>query len=284
MRKGAAKARELEPDIYLPFTRHVTETVISLSTRALITVIKLDGVSFETAATSDLNDLHAKLNLTLRNVADERLALWTHLVRRRSTDYPESEFRSTFAAALDAKYRERLQGEHLFRNDLYLTLVWHPGRSAAEAANDFFRRHGRAAGTLTEVDAGPLKSLSDASRDMVAALERYGARPLGLIERDGLVFSEPMELLHALASGEWLSVPLPQGPIGPALYTNRIIFGREALEIRGACGSRFAGMFGIKEYPASTKPGLLNALLSSPFELVLTQSFAFLSRPTPRRC
>ncbi|MBM3552269.1 MAG: VirB4 family type IV secretion/conjugal transfer ATPase [Alphaproteobacteria bacterium] len=278
MRKAAVKARELEPDIYLPFTRHVTETVIGLSTRALITVIKLDGVSFETAATSDLNDLHAKLNLTLRNIADERLALWTHLVRRRSTDYPEGEFRSAFAAALDAKYRERLQGERLFRNDLYLTLVWHPGRGASEAANDFFRKLGRAAGALSEVDVDSLKRLSDASRDTVAALERYGARPLGLIERDGLVFSEPMELLHALASGEWLSVPLPQGPIGPALYTNRLIFGREALEIRGSGGSRFVGMFGIKEYPASTRPGLLNALLSSPFELVLTQSFAFLSK------
>ena len=37
-------------------------------------------------------------------------------------------------------------------------------------------------------------------------------------------------------------------------------------------------MFGIKEYPASTRPGLLNGLLSLPFELVLTQSFAFLSK------
>ena len=46
----------------------------------------------------------------------------------------------------------------------------------------------------------------------------------------------------------------------------------------GAGGSRFAGMFGIKEYPASTRPGLLNALLSAPFELILTQSFAFLSK------
>jgi type IV secretion system protein VirB4 len=278
MRRGTAKARELEPDIYLPFTRHVTETVIGLSTRALITVVKLDGVSFETAAMSDLNDLHAKLNLTLRNVADERLALWTHLVRRRSTEYPEGKFRSAFSTALDAKYRERLQGEQLFRNELYLTLVWHPGRGATEAASDFFRRLGRASGALTEVDADSLKRLSDASRDLIAALERYGARPLGLIDRNGIVFSEPMAVLHALASGEWLPVPLPQGPIGPALYTNRIIFGREALEIRGGGGSRFAGMFGIKEYPASTRPGLLNALLSAPFEVILTQTFAFLSK------
>ena len=50
------------------------------------------------------------------------------------------------------------------------------------------------------------------------------------------------------------------------LYTNRLIFGREALEIRGAGGSRYAGMLGLKEYPASTKPGMFDGLLSLPFE------------------
>ena len=278
MRDAAVKARELEPDVYLPFVRHVTETVISLSTRALITVIRLDGASFETAETADLNDLHAKLNLTLRNVADDRLALWTHLVRRQSSDYPRGEFRSPFAAALDAQYRERLQGEALFRNDLYLTLVWHPGRGTTDAAAAFFKRLGRAAGVAAEVDADALKRLNDAAHDLIAALERYGARIVGLVERAGIVFSEAMELLHGVASGEWLPTPLPQGPIGPALYSNRVIFGREALEIRCAGGSRYAGMFGIKEYPASTRPGLLNALLSARFELILTQSFAFLSK------
>ena len=46
MRNAAARAREIESDVYLPFGRHVTDTVISLSTRALITVIKIDGTSF----------------------------------------------------------------------------------------------------------------------------------------------------------------------------------------------------------------------------------------------
>ena len=274
----AAKAREIESDVYLPFGRHVTDTVISLSTRALITVIRIDGTSFETAEAADLNDLHAKLNLTLRNIADDRLALWSHLVRRQTSDYPSGTFRSTFSAALDAQYRERLRSEALFRNDLYLTLVWHPGRATTDAAAAFFKRLGRASGRSVEVDSEALKRLDDATRDVVAALERYGARAVGLVDRDGIVFSEAMELLHAVTSGEWMPMPLPQGPIGPALYSNRIIFGREALEIRSAGGSRFAGMFGIKEYPASTRPGLLNALLSAPFELILTQSFAFLSK------
>ena len=38
MRNAALKTREIGPEVYLPFGRHVTDTVISLTTRALLTV------------------------------------------------------------------------------------------------------------------------------------------------------------------------------------------------------------------------------------------------------
>lgn len=272
------KAREVDPAVNLPFTRHVTPEVIASSNRALITSIRCEGVSFETADAADLNDLHTKLNLTLRNIADDRLALWTHVIRTRDIAYPGGAFRSAFAHDLDEAYRRRLLADDLFRNELILTLVWHPGRDTAERAAAFFSRLGRANRAGAEVDAEALKKLEDVTRDVVAALGRYGPRRLTLYDRAGLVFSEPMEFLHHLVSGERLPMPLVQGPIGPALYTNRLIFGREALEVRTPGGSRFAGMLGLKEYPASTRPGLLDGLLGLPFELVTTQSFAYLAK------
>ncbi|MGD9540297.1 VirB4 family type IV secretion/conjugal transfer ATPase [Methylocystis sp.] len=272
------KAREVESGVHLPYLRHVTRHVISLSTRALITTIRLSGVSFETADAVDLNDLHAKLNLTLRNIADERLALWTHIVRRRASDYPEGALRSEFARELDQAYRARLVSETLLSNELYLTLVWHPGRDATERASLFFSRLARAQRAGAEVDAFGLKKLDDVTRDLMAALNRYRPRRLGLVERHGVVFSEIGSLLQELVACENLPFPLIQGPIGPALYANRLIFGRETIEIRGPGGSRFAGMLAFKDYPATTRPGLLDGLLAAPFELVLAQSFAFLGK------
>ena len=146
MRNAALKTREIEPDVYLPFGRHVTDTVISLTTRALLTVIRIDGTSFETAETADLNDLHAKLNLTLRNVADP-----TAGAMDPSGASPDV---GSIRTALSARHlRPRLMrniatgfaSEALFRNDLYLTLVWHPGRATTDAAAAFFKRLGRAA-------------------------------------------------------------------------------------------------------------------------------------------
>ena len=138
------KAREVESGVHLPYLRHVNEHVISLSTRALITTIRLSGISFETADAADLNDLHTKLNLTLRNIADERLALWTHVICRRASDYPDGAFCADFARELDEAYRARLVSETLYGNELYLTLVLHPGRDAAERASLFFSRLGNA--------------------------------------------------------------------------------------------------------------------------------------------
>ena len=201
-----------------------------------------------------------------------------HVIRSRDKAYPEGTFRSAFARDLDAAYRAQLLRTELFRNDLILTLVWHPGRDAAERAAAFFARLGKAGRSGAEVDTEALKKLEDVARDLIAALERYGPHRLTLYQREGLVFSEPMEFLHELIAGERLPMPLVHGPIGPALYTNRLIFGREALEIRGAGGSRYAGMLGLKEYPASTKPGMFDDLLSLPFELIVSQSFAFLSK------
>ena len=272
------QAREIEPQTYLPYTRHVTPNVISLSTRALMTMLQLDGIAFETADAGDLNDLHTKLNLLWRNVADERLAIWTHLIRRRASTYPEGTFRSAFARDLDAKYRARMVESELYANELYLTLVWHPGRDLGDATAAFFRRLARAQRSGAEVDGQALEKLEHATRDVVASLERYDPRVLGLVERDGILFSEPTQVLNAIVSGEHLPMPLIAGPIGPAIYTDRVIFGREALEIRSPGGSRYAGMFGFKEYPAATRPGMLGGLLSAPFELILTQSLAFMSK------
>ncbi|WP_235920676.1 VirB4 family type IV secretion/conjugal transfer ATPase [Brucella tritici] len=275
---ATTKKREIEPETFIPFVRHVDERVIALDSRALMVMIALEGVSFETADTLDLNALHRDLNTLYRNIADERLALWTHVIRRRDNQYPEGDFRTPFSRRLNEKYRQRMVGEDLFRNDLYLTLVWHPGRDPAERLAELFSRLRKARRGGVEHDEEALKHLNDATIDVEAGLKRFGPRVLTLYEHEGVVFSEPSEVLHQLVGGRRERVPLTQGRVSSAIYSDRVIVGREAIEIRHEGSSRYAGMFGFKEYPARTRPGMLGGLLTVPFELVLTQSFSFLSK------
>ena len=138
------RSRELGPETFIPYVRHIDETTIALDSRTLIVMIALEGVSFETADVLDLNALHRDLNTLYRNIADERLALWTHLIRRRDIDYPDGTFATPFSAALNEKYRERMVHEDLFRNDLYLTILWSPARDPAEKAAKLLSRLRRA--------------------------------------------------------------------------------------------------------------------------------------------
>lgn len=272
-----ARGRELDPTRTLPYARHLNERLVSLDTGALILCFRLDGASFETADIRDLNDRHTKLNGTWRNLASDRLAVWHHLVRRPADPPPAGVFRSAFARALDADYRERLGRERMFVNELYLTLVLHPGREAADRTQAWVGRLLKASHVdLVTEDA--VRRLEDAGQDLLQHLARYGAQVLSTYEQDGLMFSGPLEMLRLVMTGDPARVPLVRGHLGAAIYTARIIFGREALEVRDVASAHFAGLLGIKEYPASTRPGLWDALLSAPFPLVASQSFSFLSK------
>ena len=74
----------------------------ALDSGALMMVFQVAGASFETADARDLNDWHLKLNQAWRNLADERLAVWHHIVRREVPPEPSRGHRSAFAAGLAA--------------------------------------------------------------------------------------------------------------------------------------------------------------------------------------
>lgn len=276
------KSRELGPETFIPYLRHVDENTIALESRALMVIIALDGVSFETADVLDINALHRDLNTLHRNIADERLALWTHLIRRRDNSYPEGNFKAPFSAQLNEKYRDRMTREDLFRNDLYVAIVWSPPRDPAEKAAKLMSRLRRTRRAGIELDEEAIKQLRDKVIDITAGLKRFEPRVLSLYEQDDLLFSEPSEVVHQLVGGRSEPVPLTEGRIASAIYSDRVIVGRETIEIRHEAESRFAGMLSFKEYPATTRPGMLDGVLTSPFELILSQSFSFVSKADAR--
>ncbi len=70
--------------------------------------------------------------------------------------------------------------------------------------------------------------------------------------------------------------------IGNMLPYRRASFGLGAMELRGAGGSDFAAMLSLKDYPDATSPGLLDAMLRLPYEMVVTESFAPQERQSAR--
>lgn|GEM_PF-3444570 len=252
--------REAEVGAQLPYARHLNDAVVALDSGALMMMFQVSGASFETADAGDLNAWHVRLNQAWRNLADDRLAVWHHVVRREIKPPASTGYRSDFAAELAVAYETRMAGRRLWVNDLFLTLILHPGRDGADRTAAMLRRLRRAQRDDAEVLADQVSRLEEAGRDLAQHLAPYEPRRLGLVERDGLWCSEPLEVIQLILTGRRAPLPLVRGHLGAAAYTVRAIFGRETLELRDVAAQRYGGILAIKEYPAATRPGLWNAL------------------------
>jgi type IV secretion system protein VirB4 len=272
--------RSAEP--YLPYLGHVRPDVVLLEDGSLLAMGALHGLPHELAAEDERNAAARLLNSLWRNIADDTLTVGAHFVRHRRVDsLPPSTYRNAFSGELDQVYRDRVLEGRLYENSWFLSLLKAPRNPAGGSAGG--RTLARTIARLQKREPTAAPELFAEIEDLWGAvgrsLEAYALRRLGLREYGKAVFSEIAEALRLILYGEFLPVPLVSGPLGNTIYTDRAIFGRRAYEIRAPGGPRFGAIFGFREYPATTWPGMLDAVLSLSSPLVLSQSFSFLARP-----
>ena len=272
-------AREASVGRHLPYARHVDRHTIETDDGLLLQVIALRGLLFETADTDELNYRKRLRDAALQAVGSSRFALYQHVARRQVSPTLSADFPDPFSARLDAIWRERLAAKRLYVNDLYLTLLRRPAAGSTgwlARAQGVFGRNGDGDPPLLP----ELRQLDAAREALVAALGSYEPRLLGCYELPGGIASEPLEFLSRLYNGETRPVLLPEQRLGDYLPYRRVSFGQETIELgrAGATPPGFAGLVSVKTYPGQTGPGMLDELLRLPFELVVTQSFAFVER------
>ena len=269
--------RELVGSRQIPYTAHVDPFVVRTRWGDYVQVFRLGGVSFQAADDDQINTWHERLALCWRNIAAPNIAVWTHVVRRRERYYPEGEYPPGFASDLNERYRKRLAGERLMANELYVSLIY---RSTTGVVTDWTARvlaRAQRAAALLEIRAA-LDACEKLRQTVRASLDRYDPEPLTLYDRGGRPHSQVLEFLGLLINGEAQPMPLSRASASEVLATSRLVFGVEVLEYRLPDETLLGAILGIKEYPTPTVPGMFHALLSAPFPLLLTQSFAFMSK------
>ena len=132
--------REATPEKFLPYARHINEEMVALDSGDIMLTFELQGRAFETSDVRDLNDWHTKLNGLLRNLHDERLSVWTHLIRMRVDQYPGGAVKSGFAADLDRAYFGRINRERMFINRFFVSLVIRPAATGSDKIIQLFKR------------------------------------------------------------------------------------------------------------------------------------------------
>lgn len=270
--------REVGAADMIPITAHVDEYVARTRTGDYVQTLRLAGCSFESADDEDINNWHERLNVLWRNIASPNFALWSHVVRRRDYAYPGGRFAPGFANELDTKYRQKIAGEILMVNELYITLVYKPQSTfVGAAAVKVLKKTDRQGDQIELRDS--LEECTKKRDELLTALDRYDPEALCIYRSsNGVLFSSLLEFYGFLINGEWQRMPLPRAPLNEALATSRPFFGNEAMEYRTLTQTRIGAFLGIKEYPTPTAPGMFSGLLTAQFPFVLTQSFTFLPK------
>lgn len=264
-----AIGRENDYVPYLPYLRHASEDTIVMPNGCAMRMFELRGRSFETNDWEELVAWHNKLNIAIRGVADDRFSMWTHIVRRPIEPYRPSGFRSDFARGLDERYYQNLLKKTFYENRFYVTIIVKPADMMSSALTKWFSINTE----TEELHARDLAMLDSKCRDFMAVLKDCEPSVLTTYEHNHAVFSRPLEVLHYIMTGDDLRIPLIEGPIGQALYSSRLIFGKETVEVRMPHKRHFAAMFGIRDYVVETRTGQFNTLLALDMPFVLTQSF-----------
>ena len=274
--------REIFGAMNIPYTAHVHENVVKTKAGDYVQAFRLAGASFQSADDADINNWHERLNILLRNIASDQVSLWTHIVRRRENVYPSGECPPGFSREVDEHYRERVTGETLMVNELYLSVVFRPQAGMVQgAAMKLLSRSNKDNEAQEFRDS--LDACAKLRSQLLASLDRYEPELLGIYEKGGRQFSSLLEYFGVLVNGEWRPVPLPRASISEVLLTTRPFFGSEAMEYRTPTQTRLGAFLGIKEYPTPTSAGMFNLLLTAPYSFVLTQSFTFLPKSTAQR-
>ena len=285
--RGAAawSAKEALAGDRLPYARLIDENTILLRDGSVMTALQVPGLLFETEDTRALNAHAATREVLLRSALDARFVLYHHVMRRKVEVELEGQFPDPLSRHIDARWKERLGSGSLFINDQFVTLIRRPARGKAGLAERVAKLWHRGGQARIEADPRDIRSLRAAASGVIAALQPYGAQLLGdYAGANGGTHSEMLELLSALYNGEMRPVrkPAQDTDIGQMLPYRRASFGLDAMELRGSGEADFAAILGLKDYPEATSPGMLDALLRLPHEMVVAESYAPAERQTAR--
>ncbi|MCF3642945.1 VirB4 family type IV secretion/conjugal transfer ATPase [Rhizobium sp. TRM95111] len=268
---------------FVPYSSHVNPTTIVTLQGDYIRTWKVAGLAFETQDPEELLLRKDQLNTLFRSISSDHVALWSHNVRRKTSDRLKSYFKNQFSTDLDNKYYGSFAGYRMMANELYLTVVYRPNPSGF--SRSLMKAARRSKEEILAEQREALSKLDEIAFQIESSMRRYGGddgRGLEVLStyRDDkdVLCSRQLEFLNFLVTGEWQKVRVPKCPLNEYLGTAWVFVGTETIEIRSPNSTRFARCIDFKDYASHTEPGILNGLMYSDFEFVITQSYSFMPK------
>lgn len=271
------KQKPRQISTFIPLVGHLRNNVVLHNDGSVTAFMLAAGLAWETADAESVVGNFENHHTTLQNVASDTMTISTYQCRGMADPsiYQQRDFPSSFASELSARYRETLFDRSLFNNQLYIGVTISPANYAGDAVAEAVAKRRKAAEDAPE---DRIQRLNDVCALIASKMSAYGIRRLGVAERGNALFSEIAEAIVFSMTGIWRPIGLTTGRLSNSMFSEGIISGRESIEIRTPGWSCYAAMFGMREYPASTWPGMFAALSVAEYRNTVFQSFRYLSK------
>jgi type IV secretion system protein VirB4 len=174
-RQRAAR-RETSAAKNIPYQGHLTPSIIDTNTGECMCVLRVAGAAFECADDDVINNRHDRLNRVVMSLADPRVAVWQHIVRREEKQYPDGDFPPGYARELNERYKTKVSIERLMVNELYISVVLRPysNRTEKVLASLFASRSPE---EIEKARQNQVEELDQIVTDLIAAMAT--TRPIG---------------------------------------------------------------------------------------------------------
>ncbi|MBP2480141.1 type IV secretion system protein VirB4 [Stenotrophomonas sp. PvP093] len=258
---------------YLPYAGHITPEIVRLDGGALFFVLKVAGVTAETAGDEQLVIWHEALHNALTAIGAPDVFIWRTTYHYRISDFAPGTFEPGFANDLNEAYKARCAKEELFANDLYISV----GILGPEKLDKLFKKKKDAEGANEGLEER-IERVNSLKDRLIASLAVYRPSALSLYRERDVVFSEVYSFLALIANGKTSKVPLTPHRAGDIIARSRHTFGVNAFVRDFATERQFGAILSTTTYPNHTYAGNLNKTLNLPFPYLMTNSFTFMGK------
>lgn len=294
----------------LPWLIQITPTVILNKDGSLMATFFLQGMNVEGCDGITLDREVDRLEQALRHF-DQRITVWSSVLRRATDHYPEGTFENTASAQMDALHRGAMTNKKRYLNRHFISILCAQEQARDGLLNRLVRADDRSSQAVQTPESSEAEPVSDGFwRSLQQHLfhakafdhdrQRLQQRILRfeelLAQFSGNLFSlrpkrlEGASLLSFLQemtspASAVLTPPnwAPTAYLDSSLGQDTIVVERDHLRFEGISDVRYAAALAIKTWPGETWTGMLDDVLGVSAELTLSHVFRFVEGEAAKR-
>lgn len=288
---------------YIPFACHYNAETILTKNGQLMQVIKITGFHFDSIEEieglevehhdEEEDDIrkHKKpigLRRAIRHAISSSLpsnefSLWFHTIRKEADISAPGQHKEALAREIDTRWKEGGKLDRQYINEIYISILIEGESASMLDMQAFFRRiiFTREFEHRYKFLDAQFEKINAVTGNIMRILAPFGASRIGMVEEDGMFYSDIIRFLRNITVFDDYQVPVPTADISDIVQPKSLAFSFNNLELITKGQRVEAAIFSIKEHH-ETDTVYLDTLLQMPAEFIISQVFHHISAKEAR--